>query len=229
MSTYFAPKWRHWKPYTGPRSPTARSVSPIESRYSRDALPSQILIPLSCGPASPQWSPIAPAPPPTHPRGRAPAAARRTCSVFAFVSPEMNHRSSSATPRQNTRFVVSTGSTPLRSEKRSCVGAHITQLRAQNTHAHSATHAPAPQTLTACPSLSGRRGARPCPGYRGSGQDTCGTTARVGRTEWCVHGHALCSARPQPPVPQPRATHWSSSCTPAATASGRGTALRART
>jgi hypothetical protein len=32
--------------------------------------------------------------------------------------PEMNHSSSSATPRQNTRLVVSTGSTSPRSEKR---------------------------------------------------------------------------------------------------------------
>ena len=37
-----------------------------------------------------------------------------SCSVRAFVSPEMNQSSSSATPRQKTRLVVSSGKTSSR-------------------------------------------------------------------------------------------------------------------
>lgn len=44
----------------------------------------------------------------------------RTCSVAAEVSPEMNQRSSSATPRQKTALVVSSGKTSPRRSKRSC-------------------------------------------------------------------------------------------------------------
>jgi hypothetical protein len=90
MSVYVAPKCRHWKPYTGPRSPTSRCARPDLSRNSRDALPSQILTPLAC-------------------------------SVAARVSPAMNQSSSSATPRQKTRFVVSSGSTSSRSDQRDVV------------------------------------------------------------------------------------------------------------
>ena len=44
-----------------------------------------------------------------------------SCSVFARVSPAMNQSSSSATPRQKTRLVVSSGSTPSRSDQRDVV------------------------------------------------------------------------------------------------------------
>ena len=80
MVLYCAPKWRHWKPYTGPKSPSSLCASPLLSRNSREPLPSQMRTPLSC-------------------------------SSFAEVPPAMNHSSSSATPRQNTRFVVSSGNT----------------------------------------------------------------------------------------------------------------------
>ena len=42
-----------------------------------------------------------------------------SCSVFADVSPDTNHSNSSATPRQKTDFVVSSGKRS-RSEKRIC-------------------------------------------------------------------------------------------------------------
>lgn len=47
MSLYSAPKWRHWKPYTGPRSPSSRWVRPRLSRNSRDPFASQMWTPFS--------------------------------------------------------------------------------------------------------------------------------------------------------------------------------------
>mmetsp|Transcript_71159 Transcript_71159/g.163090 ORF Transcript_71159/g.163090 Transcript_71159/m.163090 type:complete len:285 (-) Transcript_71159:256-1110(-) len=78
MSVYFAPKCRHWNPYTGPRSPSSLCPRPILERNSLEPLPSQMWMSLSL---------------------------RR----LALVAPETNQRSSSATPRQKTRLVVSSG------------------------------------------------------------------------------------------------------------------------
>lgn len=47
MSLYSAPKCLHWKPYTGPKSPSSRSVNPFLSRNSREPLASQIFTPFS--------------------------------------------------------------------------------------------------------------------------------------------------------------------------------------
>lgn len=47
MFVYSAPKCLHWKPYTGPRSPSSLSVNPRLSRKSRDPLASQIFTPFS--------------------------------------------------------------------------------------------------------------------------------------------------------------------------------------
>ena len=33
MLMYLAPKWRHWNPYTGPRSPSSRSCKPTQKLH----------------------------------------------------------------------------------------------------------------------------------------------------------------------------------------------------
>lgn len=47
MFVYSAPKCLHWNPYTGPRSPSSRSVNPRLSRKAREPLASQIFTPFS--------------------------------------------------------------------------------------------------------------------------------------------------------------------------------------
>ena len=42
LTRYFAPKCRHWNPYTGPRSISWRSYKPRESRNSREPLASHM-------------------------------------------------------------------------------------------------------------------------------------------------------------------------------------------
>ena len=157
MSSYAAPKCRHWKPYTGPRSPSSRwprpaaaggkggeasardvqpPAPPLRARTSsasarprtelRQELVRTVAVPdvdvlllqqLRAGAACARGRRAG---------GRREVGCRkRQClphglPPYDIIShaPEMNHSSSSATPRQNTRFVVSSGSTESRREKR---------------------------------------------------------------------------------------------------------------